>query len=223
MICSICCNDIEYDDLIYDVSCDHKFCNDCIRRYVMDKIEEREFSILCPADSCETDISDELIEKILIDEPDVFRKYENYKNFIEKIYYMCPNCKGMCKENNYNNSVDCGWCSHTFCSVCNETHDNYFYCENESDINNVLEEIETALTECNNLVKRCPVCKTIIYKEEGCLAIRCAYCKTKFCWECLKTNYTILNSADHDCVSGGTYQFLETNSDDQYTDGYYSD
>lgn len=35
-------------------------------------------------------------------------------------------------------------------------------------------------------VKRCPYCKYMVYKENGCDAVKCPNCKHRFCFNCLE-------------------------------------
>jgi hypothetical protein len=44
-----------------------------------------------------------------------------------------------------------------------------------------------------------PICKIIIYREDGCDSVRCKNCKVKFCWNCSKTNSEIEIMDKHDC------------------------
>lgn len=228
--CSICCEDDIYeDDVHYKLNCDHLFCDSCIHEYIVRKIDENEMKIQCPCYNCDYYIDDETITTVLnnYDEYRILEVYNNYKKMdAEKVYHMCPECNRMCKKSEDNNSADCSYCYKTFCCVCNcidDYYHDYNNCPNESDIISNLSELQSAIGADDELIKLCPICKTIIYKETGCLAIKCIYCKTKFCWGCLKTNRTIEKLGYHYCTENNTYQFLTTNSDDEYTDGYNSD
>lgn len=217
-ICGIC-----YDPSNFSVQdCDHKFCNDCIFTYVKGKIEDEESNMYCPYDSCGITISDEQIKDIIDNDYNLLEKYSRISNLSDldrtKVYSMCPNCKNICKKKDNTNKIYCSDCDNCYCYICNEEHRSYYYdnCPNESDINSTLQEIMNALGDED--VKLCPICKIVIYREEGCSSIRCKYCKTKFCWYCLQTNQTIKKSDKHNCEKYNG--FHRTDSDDEYIDGY---
>ncbi|CAI4224298.1 unnamed protein product [Auanema sp. JU1783] len=50
------------------------------------------------------------------------------------------------------------------------------------------------------LIRRCPTCRTIYYKREGCNNVRCANsrCNTQFCWECGKPTRGFSHFAGND-------------------------
>ena len=218
MICPICLEETNECRL----DCEHMFCDDCIRRYILDKISEKETSIPCPCNYCDVEISEDIINEKLDNDDDrsILEEYTDYKSTVAsgKIYSMCPNCERMCKKNNNNNELYCSWCHISFCYVCNEHHYYYDSCPNESEIIQSLREIKSALDEYD--IKMCPVCKVTIHREEGCNAVKCKYCKTRFCWNCLRTNRMIKKTKNHEC--DGTYQFNRSDDEDQYTDGYDS-
>jgi len=211
-ICPIC-----FDNLYYscrELDCDHKFCYDCIFKYVENKINDRDTEIRCPIESCDNMISDCVIKEIIANDDDLLRAYDNISG--EEIFVsMCPNCKTINNKDESTNEIVCRSCYNRYCSVCNEDHYSYDYCPNEREIDCTINEIMTAMD--NDDVKLCPVCKIIIYREEGCSCMKCKYCKVRFCWNCLKTKAMIDKIGSHDCDNYQGYR--ETDSEDEYTDG----
>jgi ariadne-1 len=237
LVCPICCEEnidefdeyAEYDENNYYLNCNHKYCKYCIRQYVVQKLNDNEHEIFCPCYSCDNKFNDNIIKIILNTDYDniynehYWNMYMNNKTIdAEKFYCKCPKCNQMCKLSEKNNAVYCSNCYDQFCNICNsfEHHSNYYLCHNEHTINQKLEELQLALKIDSELIKACPVCKIIIYKESGCTAVKCTNCKTKFCWGCLKTHRTINKLDEHFCK--GIYEFNITYSDNEYTDGYSS-
>lgn len=220
-ICPIC-----YEPNLESVSleileCEHAFCTDCIRDYIIQQIHNNETEICCPYDSCHVTLTIDKIKDIIPYNDELLEKYSNsreiYTTNVRQIS-ICPTCKFLCKKSKHSNKVYCKKCHQDFCFVCLEQHD-YFpgsdWCENQSGLDSTLDSVSQALGSTD--VKLCPVCKITIQKEEGCSAIKCKNCKIKFCWDCLRTNHMIKNLLSHNCKSFAAYR--ETNSGDEYRSG----
>lgn len=97
-------------------------------------------------------------------------KKEPYNS--SKYIYACSNngCKGY-----LNNEWICTSCNNKTCSECRITigHNDEHKCE----INNI-ESIKLLNDEC----KPCPLCRSIIYKIDGCNQIWCTICHCAFDW-----------------------------------------
>jgi hypothetical protein len=226
-ICPICMYNI---DLFFTLDCRHTYCLDCIREYVIKKIEDREFEIICPIYGCDIEITSYEINDVISDKIDLRDIYNRYKFSSEKIeaghkYSMCPKCNIIRKKYNLNNQIYCSYCEYYFCSVCGSEHDDddYTYCPNQIEVDEQISELMSALDTEDVDAKPCPVCKIFIERTEGCNSIRCKYCKIKFCWNCLQTNQTInkMDSDEHNCNDFDGY--IRTESDDEYVDGYDSE
>jgi hypothetical protein len=134
-------------------------------------------------------ISSDIIKDIIENDNDLLKEYKNI--YEPNLFSMCPNCKHICERYNDTNEIYCYGCRQYYCFICNERHDDsydYCVCPNKSKIKDTMAEIISALGDEN--VKPCPICKIIIHKEEGCSAMKCLFCRVKFCWDCLKTQST---------------------------------
>lgn len=218
--CPICYNEFDNQDMIVLDICRHKFCKVCLWRYVTDQIDEFDDTIQCPDKDCHFVIDNNEIKDILHNDEETLIKYIKLINIDPNTQHTrCIECGSVNKKKEDNNEVYCENCYSLYCSVCNEYHDNFDYCPNESVIKKSLDEISEALGDVK--VKLCPICKIVIYKEEGCSSMRCKYCKTKFCWHCLQTNSQISKQKTHICPD--FYQYYETESEEEYVDGYDTD
>lgn len=215
-ICPICLDKF-YIQIKLD--CDHNFCNQCLVDYVKERVEEKEIEILCPCEGCETEIDYGSIKDILSKDDEILEEYNKICIEIESRKSLnvsiCNGCRNTCKKTSYNNYVYCHCCCEGYCFICKEQHDDYYNCPNKEEINNLIAEIKDIFGDVN--VNHCPLCKIIVYKEEGCAASKCKYCKTQFCWECLRTQYQISKLKEHHCA--GFQKYLDTESDDDYTSG----
>jgi E3 ubiquitin-protein ligase RNF144 len=182
-------------------------------KYIKTRIDDHENEICCPYDSCNQIIDRDKMSQILSNESELFGRYIDISNNIN--VSLCPDCKRLCKKDGDCNKAYCRDCYRDFCHICGETHSEYDYCCNESDMRDSIAEIQSALDDCN--VRVCPLCRILIEKIEGCSAMRCKYCKIKFCWECLITNHQIKKLDSHGCRSYDRY--AQTGSDDEYHSG----
>ncbi len=78
-ICPICYCDF-YDDDRTQLDCNHTFCDECLCRYIKDKIDERETNIYCPIDSCYEEIGLTTIGNV-VDDEDLVDRYKKHKIF----------------------------------------------------------------------------------------------------------------------------------------------
>lgn len=118
---------------------------------------------------------------------------------------LCPGCNSFCERLRVIDShVKCYICSSSqfytfkFCWHCLQiwTHNHVCYAQNDS-INNV--EIRRQLIECPKVTldyshmtgvpskRLCPNCKTLLQHDQACKSMLCTFCKTEFCFACLKT------------------------------------
>lgn len=224
IICPICF-DSETDMLTLD--CEHIFCCNCIKKYIQTQVDDNVSEIYCPYEFCYEMVSTDKIKSIL-DDQDYTTKYKQACDILlikkSGLSSFCPKCNTVCKRDQIlSYKVYCYNCQDEFCSICKERHDYaYDYCPNKYDIDATLREIQYAFEDHQN-IKNCPICNIIIYKEEGCSSVRCKYCKTKFCWECMQTSYVVGKLKEHECADYRA--FHTTDSDGDYNSGteYLSD
>lgn len=124
---------------------------------------------------------------------------------------MCA-CKTRCLKEENSSLVYCKSCKLWFCCRCGETECKNNYCFNQDKLEEDINDFKHALD--NDDIKRCPRCFANLWKEEGCSAVKCVYCKVKFCWECLKTEYQIGKLAYHDCSGFDKYNREESSESD---------
>lgn len=213
--CTIC---YKYTELI-SLECDHEFCVNCIQEYIKVKVDDDETEITCPNEDCQYRISHQKINDIIEYDETLCEKFnEKYIEHERINAYICPKCNKSCNKKTSNYHILCPNCNCEFCHVCKNNH-NYDRrdnnCPDEREIEIEFSDICAALQDIE--LKKCPLCKIVIEKIEGCNSIRCKHCKIKFCWECLALCSEIKNMSEHNC---GNYDgYINTGSDGEYTSG----
>lgn len=212
--CTICYNSSD----IVTLECDHEFCINCLREYINVKIDDIGIDILCPNEECNLNISREKIIDIICNNEKLLEKYNECEEKQKKIRaIVCLECNKICKKEKENNYIYCYNCDNEFCHVCKERHDDDEYddCANKHKIDDEFSDLCSVLSDLE--LKKCPVCKIVIEKIEGCNSVRCKYCRIKFCWNCLALCSDIKKMRNHECDNYDGY--IETLSDDEYISG----
>jgi len=190
--CPICFEENIQPTNVFIISqCSHAYCMDCIREYLNSNILSKNVNIPCPTPKCTSFFQYDQIKYIV--DPLVFAKYEEFtfNIFLMKSpnYKWCPNPN--CGNVVYG-EVDNPRCK---CSNINCNFDFCFNCEVEWHHNSTCHQyqiwrIENKLVDTTYSVwtkkadtKKCPKCKSIIEKNEGCNHIMC-HCGYNFCWLC---------------------------------------
>ena len=89
--------------------------------------------------------------------------------------------------------IECSKCLNNQCFLCSVSpfHDD-LSCQQH--IQNLIDTKQGTPEELENLnwkitsTKSCPQCKIRINRDEGCNSVKCLFCGTLFCWQCLGTD-----------------------------------
>ena len=184
--CLICQNrltDKEKEDNL--LRCLHMVCDECYFDYLKEKINSNKVGeITCCQKDCKTKLYDEFIEKKLYKNIELLDRYLYLKQrrqiMLNPNTQLCPipDCDSYAKKNGKNIFVQCIKNNHKFCFNClKEWHEGK---ECNTDIDGSMDKY----IRINN-AKRCPKCKILIVKNEGCNHMICYNCKCEFCWLCL--------------------------------------
>jgi hypothetical protein len=75
--CSICYEDYNVEDQIFKfTSCGHKFCKDCVRKYLDISITSGITNLVCLDYECKTNITEDDIQALV--DVDLFSKYQRF-------------------------------------------------------------------------------------------------------------------------------------------------
>ncbi|KXH66584.1 IBR domain-containing protein [Colletotrichum salicis] len=195
-MCDICCED-EEGLQTFSLKCGHRYCVDCYRQYLTQKIrEEGEAArIQCPAEGCGRIIDSKSLDLLVAS--DLNSRYHELLNrtYVEdkEILKWCPapDCPNAVecaiKKKDLDRivpTVACG-CGHRFCFGCILTDHQPAPCELVKRwLKKCADDSETANWISAN-TKECPKCNSTIEKNGGCNHMTCRKCKHEFCWMCM--------------------------------------
>lgn len=189
--CGIC---LEYGELsaVHIQGCRHRFCRDCVRRYVRAKLEERRFPVACPLCTIDDDmlttgeINSSVLDELGLDECE-YAKLLELELSVHSVLVTCGGCNRSIfvdrAEYNSENVIACPLphCSYAWCKICSKSvppGGPAHVCGDGSV------ELRRLMSEQG--WQDCPGCKTPISRTEGCNHITCITpgCNVHFCYKC---------------------------------------
>ncbi|KGQ01304.1 hypothetical protein PAAG_11981 [Paracoccidioides lutzii Pb01] len=195
-VCDICCEDRKGLES-YAMRCGHRFCVDCYRHYLGQKIrEEGEAArIQCPQNKCHRIVDSKTLDLLVTE--DLQERYHRLliRTYVDDKYNLkwcpAPNCEfaidcGVKKRdlNRVVPTVHCR-CSHSFCFGCSLNDHQPPPCSLVKKwLKKCKDDSETA-NWISAHTKECPKCSSTIEKNGGCNHMTCRKCKHEFCWMCM--------------------------------------
>ena len=162
--CSICTLKINN---INTLDCGHKFCKFCIMEWVNTQLEEGRLSVNCLNTNCKSLIRPNNVESsILAKKLDDRLLQNNLLSMDDKL--LCRNCEkvmGFGKKYIFN------------CIPC------YLSCDECNNYKEIKKENEILSNKYKKACKKCPKCRVLIDKDNGCSHMTCR-CGYQFCWHC---------------------------------------
>ncbi|XP_060079423.1 uncharacterized protein LOC132558830 [Ylistrum balloti] len=183
--------------------CQHYFCLDCWRRYILTRIREGTINMPCQAFECKEVVSDVLVRILM--PCDLTNQWMNRKKErgleSSQACHWCPtaSCDKVAlvastssRFIDENIPVICA-CNRTWCFSCQSDVHWPATCDQYSDYRKRLAQnghIEGGKRPAESAeyyvhVKKCPQCHYPIEKNGGCTQMTCV-CSHVFCWECLR-------------------------------------
>nr|XP_019010293.1 ariadne-1 [Kwoniella pini CBS 10737]OCF49074.1 ariadne-1 [Kwoniella pini CBS 10737] len=200
--CPICC--MEFDELsvpsqTYSMGCEHRFCKDCWKEYLVVKIkgEGESAKIQCMESGCGRVVREEVIDD-LADSLDIDR----YHNLLNAAFVADSSTLRWCPHPNCEYIIQCTQAPPRMLNQlvptveCKCGHDLCFGCGYAASHRPVLckivrlwekkcaDDSETANWLQAN-TKECTKCQSTIEKNGGCNHMTCKKCKWEFCWVCM--------------------------------------
>lgn len=195
-VCDICCEDC--DDLeTFALKCKHRYCVDCYRQYLSQKIrEEGEAArIQCPSNGCRLIIDARSLDLLVTAD-----LKERYLELLNRTYVEDKDSLKWCPAPDCANAVECRarkkdldrvvptvscQCGHQFCFGCILNDHQPAPCELVKKwLKKCADDSETA-NWISAHTKECPKCNSTIEKNGGCNHMTCRKCKHEFCWMCM--------------------------------------
>ncbi|KAH7409944.1 hypothetical protein DE146DRAFT_604566, partial [Phaeosphaeria sp. MPI-PUGE-AT-0046c] len=195
-VCDICCDDSPDLDT-FAMKCEHRFCVDCYKQYLSNKIQDEGEAarIRCPGEGC-TRIVDSKSLDLLVSH-DLQARYQvlltrTYVDDRENLKWCpAPDCKYAVecpvKSKELTRivpTVHCD-CGHDFCFGCAQNNHQPAAC---SLVKRWLKKCEDDSETANWIsanTKECPKCNSTIEKNGGCNHMTCRKCRHEFCWMCM--------------------------------------
>ncbi|KAK3689794.1 hypothetical protein B0T22DRAFT_376976 [Podospora appendiculata] len=195
-VCDICCED-EEGLQSFAIKCGHRYCADCYRHYLSQKIKEEGEAarIQCPADGCNLIIDARSLDLLVT--PELRTRYHELLN---RTYVEDKDQLKWCPAPDCQNAIECQvkkkdldkvvptvacLCSHRFCFGCILNDHQPAPCELVKRwLKKCADDSETANWISAN-TKECPKCNSTIEKNGGCNHMTCRKCKHEFCWMCM--------------------------------------
>ncbi|KAL1852639.1 hypothetical protein Plec18167_007733 [Paecilomyces lecythidis] len=195
-MCEICCED--GDDLeTYAMRCGHRFCVDCYRHYLTQKIKEEGEAarIECPQDNCHRIVDSKSLAFLVTED-----LKDRYQTLLTRTYVDDKENLKWCPAPNCEYAVDCPVksrdlnkivptvhcaCKHSFCFGCTLNDHQPPPCSLvKMWLKKCEDDSETANWISAN-TKECPRCHSTIEKNGGCNHMTCRKCRHEFCWMCM--------------------------------------
>ncbi|CDW77391.1 ibr domain containing protein [Stylonychia lemnae] len=180
--CEICYELIQTPDII-KLHCNHQYCQICLKEMILYASNQsgEVHKLKCPSSQCSAVLERSVIRNLL--DMDEFKRYlrliENHEMTFEKDKKFCPvaECEGVIERKANQKKTICQKCQNNVCFDCQSIWHENESCEKYQEKNCV------NWADCKG-AQRCPKCKTLIEKNEGCNHMTCYKCQHDFCWVC---------------------------------------
>lgn len=192
ILCGICVEFKESDQMFTNNTCAHSFCSDCITKQVAAKLDESFHIVSCPGLDCKSVLKLEdctpILPKLVLE-----RWNEALCEALvlgsQKVYCPFSDCSMVLvieDEGEIVRESECPACHRLFCAGCRIPWHPGVDCEEFQRLNEDERGREDLMV--NMLAKekkwmRCPRCKFLVEKSQGCLHITCR-CQFQFCYGC---------------------------------------
>lgn len=199
--CKLCLAERPLEELYELKDCKCLYCEACVQQYLTVMVTEGNVQeITCPDALCKKQgkIDAPEIEKLV--DKQLFMRYQRL-TFLREVDQdpnrtFCPEagCETVCHVCSAPNAeaavpspVQCPTCGLQFCSVCKSkwhaprSCDDAFVGGPHDDSGIPFNSAEDAQ------IKRCPMCRVPIERNDGCAQMMCKRCKHVFCWYCLQS------------------------------------
>ncbi|RPA79156.1 hypothetical protein BJ508DRAFT_211354 [Ascobolus immersus RN42] len=195
-VCDICCDDGDSMET-FALPCGHRYCVECYRHYLTQKIKEEGESarIQCMGDKCTMAFDASDVQAVVDDDT-----FTRYKTLLDRTYVDDRESLRWCPAPNCIYAIECGVrqkqlnqvvptvlcdCGYQFCFGCGLADHLPCPC---SLVKKWLKKCEDDSETANWIsahTKECPICVSTIEKNGGCNHMTCRKCRHEFCWVCM--------------------------------------
>ncbi|KAL1732513.1 hypothetical protein EV714DRAFT_206731 [Schizophyllum commune] len=159
----------------FRLGCGHVYCTTCAKHLLSSATENKTFPLFCIGEDATCGLFDAAFATHM------------ERNANQLKYCRTAACGQVYSTTGDRRLLTCPSCFATVCTGCNEgTHVGLTCEENAPDVRRKHdEELNDALIAEQNY-KRCPNCRVLVEKTEGCNHMQCSGCQTHFCWRCTR-------------------------------------
>ncbi|GAB2245922.1 hypothetical protein Droror1_Dr00001415 [Drosera rotundifolia] len=201
--CEICADDKFHYECFNVDGCSHSFCFDCVRSYIVSKLDNGIPQVECPVPDCHGLIEPEYCRFML--DSELFARWGKLlceSVIVDSQKFYCPfkDCSALLIDDGGEavTMTECPDCKRLFCAQCMVAWHDGIGCEEYRNLNEEEGSSEGAMLRDlakNKKWQRCPSCKFYVERKDGCNYMMCR-CGTAFCYGC---GDKLINSHSHRC------------------------
>ena len=209
--CPVCYGDLSHPE---QLGCGHSYCSGCLKHFLTSAVDNKTFPLLCVGNeaTCNVPVAIPFIRRFLPAQTfqnlieAAFHKYlEQHQQELK--YCTTPDCRQIYRRRTDKTALQCPACFSTICPSCDEEAHAGMSCEEKRILKNPAEQerLNEQLAASSGY-KRCPTCRVMIEKTEGCNHMTCK-CGAHICWKCMDVFQTGQETYDHmRAAHGGFYE-----------------
>ncbi|GLT85656.1 hypothetical protein SLE2022_038400 [Rubroshorea leprosula] len=190
-VCEICVEHKSQTESFRIKGCSHSYCTDCVAKFVAAKLQENITAIRCPVPNCSGLLEPEYCRRIL--PPEVFNRWGDAlceAVILGSQSFYCPykDCSALLIDDGCQEVMQssCPNCWRMFCAQCKVPWHTGIECaefQKLHDDEREQEDIMLLKLAQNQKWARCPKCRFVVERTEGCRYMKCR-CGTAFCYSC---------------------------------------
>jgi len=209
--CPVCYSDPSHPE---QLGCGHSYCSGCLRHFLTSAVDNKTFPLVCVGNeaTCNVPVAIPFIRRFLPQQTfgslieAAFHAYlEQHQRELK--YCTTPDCKQIYRRRTDKTSLQCPACFSTVCPSCDDEAHTGMTCEEQRIHRNPAEQerLNEELAASSGY-KRCPSCRAMIEKTEGCNHMTCR-CGAHICWKCMNVFETPEETYAHlRTVHGGIHE-----------------
>jgi hypothetical protein len=209
-VCPVCYGDLSYPE---QLGCGHSYCSGCLKHFLTSAVDNKTFPLICVGNeaTCNIPVAIPFIRRFL--------PAQTFSNLVEAAFHAyleqhqrelkyctTPDCKQIYRRRTDKTALQCPACFSTICPSCDEEAHAGMTCQEQRIHRNpALQERLNEELAASSGYKRCPSCRAMIEKIEGCNHMTCR-CGAHICWQCLNVFETAQETYNHlRAEHGGIY------------------
>ncbi|PVF94069.1 hypothetical protein CPB86DRAFT_766500 [Serendipita vermifera] len=196
ILCQICLEEEPLDESVIIQTCGHAFGRECMRTYILSRLDEKRFPIPCPCCSAADDaganpglVTSGIATQVNLSDADCAR-WDELEFLVHAVRFECGKClktlsvdrRKLVKEKS-KKRIHCTTpsCTQVWCRNCQASLDplekQKHVCEGKKELKKLLKKEGW---------RQCPGCNIPVQKSSGCNHIACSApgCNTHFCYRC---------------------------------------